>query len=49
MPQRVLELLGKSFSRDRVEAAGARGGLSRFVGRERERLRLRRRLNVGGG
>jgi len=40
MPQRVLELVGKSSLGDRVEAAGARGGLSRFVGRERERAAL---------
>ena len=36
VPQRVFELVGKAPSRDRVEAAGARGGLSPFVGRERE-------------
>jgi class 3 adenylate cyclase/tetratricopeptide (TPR) repeat protein len=40
VPQRVFELLGKASSRDRVEAAGAAGGLSRFVGRERERSAL---------
>lgn len=40
VPQRVFELLGKASSRDRVEAAGARGGLSRFVGRQREQEAL---------
>jgi len=40
VPQRVVELAGKAGSRDRVEAAGARGGLSRFVGREREQAAL---------
>lgn len=47
LPQRVFELLGKSSSRDRVEAAGARGGLSRFVGRERERAALEAALERG--
>jgi class 3 adenylate cyclase/tetratricopeptide (TPR) repeat protein len=45
--QRVFELLGKSSSRDRVEAAGARGGLSRFVGREREQAALEAALERG--
>jgi adenylate cyclase len=47
VPQRVFELLGKSSSRDRVEAAGARGGLSRFVGREREQAALGAALDRG--
>jgi class 3 adenylate cyclase/tetratricopeptide (TPR) repeat protein len=47
LPQRVFELLGKSSSRDRVEAAGARGGLSRFVGREREQAALGAALDRG--
>jgi adenylate cyclase len=45
--QRVFELLGRSSSRDRVEAAGARGGLSRFVGRDRERAALDAALDRG--
>ena len=40
VPQRVFELRGKAPSRDRVEAASARGGLSPFVGREREQAAL---------
>jgi class 3 adenylate cyclase/tetratricopeptide (TPR) repeat protein len=47
LSQRVFELLGKSSSRDRVEAAGARGGLSRFVGREREQAALEAALERG--
>jgi class 3 adenylate cyclase/tetratricopeptide (TPR) repeat protein len=47
LSQRVFELLGKSSSRDRVEAAGARGGLSRFVGREREQAALQAALERG--
>jgi class 3 adenylate cyclase/tetratricopeptide (TPR) repeat protein len=47
LPQRVFELLGKSSSRDRVEAAGARGGLSRFVGRDREQAALEAALERG--
>jgi class 3 adenylate cyclase/tetratricopeptide (TPR) repeat protein len=47
LPQRLFELLGKSSSRDRVEAAGARGGLSRFVGREREQAALQAALERG--
>jgi class 3 adenylate cyclase/tetratricopeptide (TPR) repeat protein len=45
--QRVFQLLGKASSRDRVEAAGARGGLSRFVGRDRERAALQAALERG--
>ena len=45
MPQRVFELTGKARSRDRVEAAGARGGLSPFVGREREQAALQAALD----
>jgi class 3 adenylate cyclase/tetratricopeptide (TPR) repeat protein len=45
--QRVFQLLGKAPSRDRVEAAGARGGLSRFVGRDRERAALQVALERG--
>ncbi len=44
VPQRVFELVGKAPSRDRVEAAGARGGLSPFVGREREQSALQAAL-----
>jgi class 3 adenylate cyclase/tetratricopeptide (TPR) repeat protein len=44
VPQRVFELVGKAPSRDRVEAAGARGGLSRFVGRDREQAALQAAL-----
>jgi len=40
VPQRVFELVGRALSRDRVEAASARGGLSPFVGREREQAAL---------
>jgi class 3 adenylate cyclase/tetratricopeptide (TPR) repeat protein len=47
LPQRVFELLGKSSSRDRVEAADALGGLSRFVGREREQSALQAALDRG--
>jgi class 3 adenylate cyclase/tetratricopeptide (TPR) repeat protein len=47
LAQRVFELLGKSSLGDRVEAAGARGGLSRFVGRERERAALDAALERG--
>jgi class 3 adenylate cyclase/tetratricopeptide (TPR) repeat protein len=47
VPQRVFDLLGKASSRDRVEAAGARGGLSRFVGREREQAALEAALERG--
>jgi len=47
LPQRLFELLGKVSSRDRVEAAGARGGLSRFVGREREQAALEAALERG--
>jgi class 3 adenylate cyclase/tetratricopeptide (TPR) repeat protein len=46
VPQRVFQLIGKASSRDRVEAAGARGGLSRFVGRERERAALEAALEA---
>jgi class 3 adenylate cyclase/tetratricopeptide (TPR) repeat protein len=42
--QRVFELVGKAPSRDRVEAAGARGGLSPFVGRDREQAALQAAL-----
>jgi class 3 adenylate cyclase/tetratricopeptide (TPR) repeat protein len=52
VPLRVLELVGKASSRDRVEAAGARGGLSLFVGREYEQsildAALRRALEGDG-
>jgi class 3 adenylate cyclase len=44
VPQRVFDLMGRAPSRDRVEAAGARGGLSPFVGREREQAALRAAL-----
>jgi class 3 adenylate cyclase/tetratricopeptide (TPR) repeat protein len=44
VPQRVFELVGKAPLRDRVEAAGARGGLSRFVGRNREQAALQAAL-----
>ena len=44
VPQRLFELVGKAPSRDRVEAAGARGGLSPFVGREREQAALQAAL-----
>ena len=47
VPQRVFELLGRASSRDRVEAAGAHGGLSRFVGRDRERAALGAALERG--
>jgi adenylate cyclase len=47
VPQRVFGLLGKASSRDRMEAAGARGGLSRFVGRDRERAALEAALERG--
>jgi class 3 adenylate cyclase/tetratricopeptide (TPR) repeat protein len=40
VPQRVFELVGKARSRDRVEAARARGGLSPLVGRAREQAAL---------
>jgi class 3 adenylate cyclase/tetratricopeptide (TPR) repeat protein len=43
--QRVFELVGRAPSRDRVEAAGARGGLSPFVGREREQAALQAALD----
>lgn len=39
-PQQVFELVGKAGLRDRVETAGARGGLSTFVGRGREQTAL---------
>jgi class 3 adenylate cyclase len=47
LPQRVFQLLGKASSQDRVEAAGARGGLSKFVGRDRERTALQAALERG--
>jgi class 3 adenylate cyclase/tetratricopeptide (TPR) repeat protein len=45
VPQRVYELVDKAGSRDRVEAARARGRLSRFVGREREQAALQAALD----
>jgi class 3 adenylate cyclase/tetratricopeptide (TPR) repeat protein len=39
-PQRVLELVGPSEARTRLEAAAATRGLARFVGREDERAEL---------
>jgi class 3 adenylate cyclase/tetratricopeptide (TPR) repeat protein len=44
VPQRVYELVDQAGSRDRVEAARARGRLSRFVGREREQAALQAAL-----
>jgi adenylate cyclase len=43
VPERVFEL-GRALARDRVEAAGERRGLSRFVGREREQAALQAAL-----
>jgi tetratricopeptide (TPR) repeat protein len=44
VPMLVFELVGEAAAADRLEAAGARGGLSRFVGRERERAMLEEAL-----
>lgn len=44
VPVLVYELIGKAVLGDRVAAAGARGGLSTFVGRERERALLEEAL-----